>query len=94
MVQEYTPPQRSKAGFPQRDRYKSGQTPTIRIALEEEVSKKIAILRYVKAEEGESLHSLSSVIEDAVLHYFDAFMTDREMPDRDQYSQFMKTGKR
>ncbi len=91
---EYTNSLRSASGFPQRDRYKSGQTPVVRIALEEEVSTKIAILRYVKAAEGETLHSLSSVVEDAVLHYFDAFMTDRELPDRDQYSQFLKTSKR
>ena len=84
-------PQRSEAGFPQRDRYRTGQSPTIRIALEEEVSTKIAILRYIKAEEGESLHSLSSVIEDAILHYFDFYMTDRDVPDREQYSRFLKT---
>ena len=40
------------------------------------------------------MHSLSSVVKEAVLHYFDAYMTDRELPDRDQYSQFLKTSKR
>ena len=96
-IEEFRPnskPQRSKAGFPQRDRYQDGKTPVVRIALEEEISKKIAILRWVKDQEGDSLNSLSSVVEDAVLHYFDAFMTNRELPSRDQYSKFLKTTKR
>ncbi len=71
-IEEYRPnydkPTRSSAGFPQRDRYKSGQTPVVRIALEEEVSTKIAMIRWMKDQEGESLNSLSSVVEDAVLH--------------------------
>ena len=96
-IDEYrpnNPPQRSQAGFPQRDRYKSGQTPVVRIALEEEVSKKIAIIRWMKDQQGDSLNSLSSVVEDAVLHYFDFYMTDREMPSRGQYAKFLKTPKR
>ena len=93
-INEYRPPSRSASGFPQRDRYQDGKTPIVRIALEEEVSKKIAIIRYMKDQEGDSLNSLSSVVEDAVLHYFNYYMTNREVPDRDQYSKFLKTSKK
>ena len=96
-IHEYRPNnplQRSKAGFHPRYRYQDSKTPFVRIALDEDVSKKIAMLRFAKKKAGESLHSLSSFIENAVFHYWDYYFTDRELPSRGEYDQFLKTSKR
>ena len=82
---------KTNAGFPARGKYASGQTPVIRISIEESISEKIAALRFDYQQRGESLYSLSSVIEDAVELLYAETFKGRTPPDPEDYRSFTKT---
>ena len=83
--------EKTLSGFPARGKYSSGQTPVIRLQIEESISQKIAALRFDAQQRGESLYSLSSIVEDAVELLYAETFKGRTPPAFEDYKAFTKT---